>query len=115
MSLRDRLVGRYRTAFSDDGMDSSAVEPDEDDLAEMVIKGIEAECKRVHSKDKVVDRRWTAVSEWKDVEITRVGKNKLRVVFPTTMLEYTGGNPNDDSSRDGATPEFEIEITRVDK
>lgn len=110
--MRDRVVERFKSAG---GYDSAGVEPDEDDLRKMVEIGIRSECERVHSKDKSIDRRWTAVSEWRDVEIQRVGSNKLKVTFPTTTLSFTGGNPNDNSDRDGDTPTFEIEITRTDR
>jgi hypothetical protein len=118
--VRDRVVSRYRTSSDFDPADAhsdavKSVEPDEDALRKMIEAGITAECKRVHSKERAIDRKWTAVSEWRDVEVERVGSQKLKVTFPTTTIAFTGGNPNDDSDREGDTPTFEIEIKRIDK
>lgn len=122
MTPRDRIIARYKEASDHDDYDpadahsdaTSAVEPDEDDLLKMIEAGIKEGCDKVHSKEERISNRWMAMSEWKEVEFTR-SRKKLKVTFPYTIIAFTGGNPNDDSDREGDQPIFEITVERIDR
>lgn len=124
MTIKDRVIARYKAAEDDDDFDLgdavsgeldelvTKVEPDVDDIVKMVKEGIDAGCNRERERSEERSYRRYSISamlEWASAEVRVVGKNKLRVTFPPAATEVDGR----EGEREPVT--FEITVERTDR